>query len=72
MFLGEDPDCDCVELFACVGEGEFWFPMKERDTVVLFQTLDVLTQVLLGDVELLGRVRDVKLFCKLYEIIEAQ
>ena len=72
MFLSEDADCDCVELFSCIGKGELWLPVKEWNAVVLFQTLDVLAQVLLGDVELLGGVRDVKLFCKFYEIIEAQ
>ena len=42
MFLGEDLHCNSVELFPCIGEGELWLPVKERDTVVLFQTLDML------------------------------
>ena len=42
MFLSEDADCDCVELFSCVGKGELWLPVKEWNAVVLFQTLDVL------------------------------
>ena len=42
MFLGEDLHCNSVELFPCIGEGELWLPVKERDTVLLFQTLDTL------------------------------
>ena len=42
MFLSEDLHCNSVELFPCIGKGELWLPVKERNTVVLFQTLDML------------------------------
>lgn len=42
MFLGEDLHCNSVELLPCIGKGELWLPVKERDTVILFQTLDML------------------------------
>ena len=42
MFLGEDLHCDSVELLPCIGKGELWLSVEERDTVILFQTLDML------------------------------
>ena len=42
MFLGKNFYGDSVELFPCIGKGELWLSVEERDTVILFQTLDML------------------------------
>ena len=42
MFLGKNFYGDSVELLPCIGKGELWLSVEERDTVILFQTLDML------------------------------
>ena len=58
--------------FPRVGQRELWLAVKENNAVILFQLLDVLAQILLGYVELLRRVGEMKLFRQLHEIIQTE
>ena len=60
-----------VKLFPGIGKRKLGFPVKEGDPVVILQPLDVLGEVLLGDIKLLGGIGEVELFGKLNEVIKA-
>ena len=52
MFFGQHPDGGGVKLFPGIGKRKLGFPVKEGDPVVILQPLDMLGEVLLGDIKL--------------------
>ena len=71
MFFGQHPDGGGVKLFPGISKRKLGFPVKEGDPVVILQPLDVLGEVLLGDIKLLGGIGEVELLGKLNKVIKA-